>query len=160
VWHNSPQSGEEAHVNAEEELKEEEGTKVTVVEAAAEEATVPGEVTSETVTMTQGSAQVVKADKVTLNQGAAGRVEARFVDVKSGAVGIAHGENISIVDGAAGVLGAENIKVQDSFVLFAAANKIEGEDTAVLLDMRAAAVFALVLGGVTSLFKLITHRRA
>ncbi len=29
-----------------------------------------------------------------------------------------------------------------------------------LIDMRAAVVFALVLGAVTSLFKLMTHRRA
>ncbi len=88
-----------------------------------------GEVTAETVDMTRGSAQVVKADKVIINQGAAGRVEARFVDVKNGAIGIAHGEN-TISDGAAGVVGAENVKLQDSFVLFAAANKIEGEDSA------------------------------
>ncbi len=163
VWHNSPQSGEEANVNAdvnaEEELQEE-GTRVTVVEAAAGETTVAGEVTTGTVDMTRGSAQVVKADKVIINQGAAGRVEARFVDVKNGAIGIAHGENITVSDGAAGVVGAENVKIQDSFVLFAAANKIEGEDSAVLIDMRAAVVFALVLGAVTSLFKLMTHRRA
>ncbi len=118
------------------------------------------EVTGETVNITQGSAQTVKADKVHVEQGGIARVEARFVDVKDGGVGIVQGENVTITDGGAGIVAADHVKMQDSMAMFVAANQIEGEDVTVLFDVRAAVVFALVLGVISSVLKMITRRRS
>ncbi len=127
---------------------------------SADAGTLEAEVTGETVNITQGGAQTVKAEKVHVEQGGIARVEARFVDVKDGGVGIIQGENVTITDGGAGIVAAENVKMQDAMAVFVAANQIEGEDVTVLFDVRAAVVFALVLGVISSLFKLITRRRS
>jgi hypothetical protein len=120
--------------------------------------TVHEEITAETVNIQQGGAQTVKAEKVYVEQGGIGRAEAKFVDVKDGGIGIAQGENVTLTDGGVVVVAAENVKMEDAMAVFVAANQIEGEGVKVLVDMRAAVIFALVLGAVTSLFKLITKR--
>ena len=139
--------------------------KIADVEAepgveCADVGTVAAEVIAETVNITQGGAQMVRADKVYVEQGGIGRAEARFIDVSEGGIGIAQGENVSITDGGAGIIAAENVKMQDAMALFVAANRIEGEGVTILFDTRAAVVFALVLGTVMSLFKLLTRRRS
>ena len=131
----------------------------TGTEAVAE-SDVQGQADAETVNIGQSGAQVVTADKVVVEQGAVGRAEGRFIDVESGAIGIAQGENISVSDGAVGIVAAEKVKIRDSVALMVACNKIEGEDVTVVFNMRAAVVFALLLGVINSLFKLIARRRA
>ena len=121
--------------------------------------TVEDEVAAETVHITQGGAQMVNADKVFVEQGGIARAEARFIDVHEGGIAVARGENITISGGGAAIVAAENVKMQDSVAVFVAASQIEGEDTLVIFDVRAAVIFALVLGFVTSLFKLILGRR-
>jgi hypothetical protein len=121
---------------------------------------VEAEVTAETVNISRGGAQLVKADKVHVEQGGIARAEARFIDVTEGGIAIAQGENISITDGGAAIVAAEHVKMQDVVAVLVAANQIEGEDVTIVFDVRAAVVFALVLGAVSSLFKLITRRRS
>jgi len=138
--------------------------KADIVEEAAEtEPTdadvVPEEVVAQTVNITEGGAQTVKAEKVIVEQGGIAHAEAQFIDVKQGGIGIAQGENVSITDGGVGIIAAENVKMTDAVAVLVAANKIEGEDITILFDVRAAVVFALVLGVVNSLFKLIGRRK-
>jgi hypothetical protein len=116
-------------------------------------------VEADTVSISQGGAQNVKAEKVHVEQGGIARAEARFIDVREGGIAIAKGENITITDGGAAIVAAEHVKMQDSVAVFVAASQIEGQDTLVIFDVRAAVIFALVLGFVTSVFRLILRRR-
>jgi hypothetical protein len=118
-----------------------------------------GDIEAQTVHISQGGAQNVTAEKVTVEQGGIARAEGRFIDVHEGGIAIATGENITISNGGAAIVAAENVKMQDSVALFVAASSIEGEDTLVIFDVRAAVIFALVLGFVSSLFKLLSGRR-
>jgi hypothetical protein len=150
----------ELNQQEEESIVEAVETEAAAQAECAEAGTVQAEVTAETVYISQGGAQMVRADKVYVEQGGIARAEARFIDVSEGGIGIAQGENISITEGGAGIIAAENVKMQDSVAVFVAANEIEGEGVTVVFDVRAAVVFALVLGTVTSLFKLVTRRRS
>ncbi len=117
------------------------------------------DVVAECVNIEQGGAQNVKADKVTVSQGGIAHAEGRFIDVKEGGIAIAMGENITITDGGTLVVAANNVKMTDSVVVFAAANEIVGENVKVMVDVRAAAVFALIFGAVMGMVKMIMRNR-
>ncbi len=121
---------------------------------------VEDDIEAQIVNISQGGAQNVTAERVLVEQGGIARAEGRFIDVREGAIAVANGENITISDGGAAIVAGENVKMQDSIALFVAASQFEGEDTLVIFDMRAAVIFALVLGLVTSVFKLIRGRRS
>jgi hypothetical protein len=130
-----------------------EAEKVSISQGGAQN------IEAQTVSISQGGAQNVKADKVFVEEGGIARAEARFIDVHAGGIAMARAENVTITDGGAAIVAAENVKMQDSVAVFVAANQIEGQDTLVIFDIRAAVIFALVLGFVTSLFKFIMGRR-
>jgi hypothetical protein len=132
------------------------GTSTNETEEAPE---LIEKVEAETVNIAQGGAQVVTAEKVFVEQGGIARAEGTFIDVKEGGIAIAQGENVTLTDGGVGIIAAENVKLHDAMAVFVAANEIEGDDVTILFDIRAAIVFGLVLGFVSSLFKLITRRK-
>ena len=50
--------------------------------------------------------------------------------------------------------------MSDAVALFVAANEIEGEDVTIIFDVRAAVVFALIVGAISSIFKLLSGEKA
>ena len=46
------------------------------------------------------------------------------------------------------------MKMSDAVALFVAANEIEGEDVTIIFDVRAAVVFALIVGAIAMLIGL------
>ncbi len=143
-------------VSAECEVEEE------AVSSSADATTKPPileDVVAEIVNIEQGGAQNVKADKVTVSQGGIAHAEGRFIDVKEGGIAVAMGENVTLSDGAAVVVVADNVKMSDVVAVFVAANRITGENVRIIVDVRAAAFFALVFGAIIGMLKVIMRER-
>ncbi|MDF1512390.1 MAG: hypothetical protein P1S60_01140 [Anaerolineae bacterium] len=124
-----------------------------------EEPPMQDTVRAETVNIEQGGAQNVVADKITVNQGGIAHAEGRFIDVTEGGIAVAMGENITVTDGAAVVVAANNVKMTDGLAILVAANEISGENVKVIIDIKAAAFFALIFGAVVGVFKMLLRRR-
>jgi hypothetical protein len=142
---------------SEEPKVEEEG--VTVANETAEPLPVQEDVTAEVVNIQQGGAQNVTADKITVSQGGIAHAEGRFIDVSEGGIAAAIGENVTLTEGAAFVVAAENVKMSDSIAVFVAANEISGDNVRVIIDVKAAAFFALIFGAIAGVMKVLLRRR-
>jgi hypothetical protein len=130
-----------------------------VSEDAATLSPVQEDVVADVVNIQQGGAQNVRADKVTVSQGGIAHAESRFIDVTEGGIAVAMGENVTISGGGAAVVAADNVKMSESVAVFVAANTISGDNVKILVDVRAAAFFALIFGAITGVLKLLMRRR-
>ena len=132
---------------------------VTVSSEDTAPASILEDVTADVVNIQQGGAQNVTADKVTVTQGGIAHAEARFIDVSEGGIAAAMGENVTITEGAALVVAAENVKMSESVAVFVAANEISGDNVRIIIDVKAAAFFALIFGAISGVVKVLLRRR-
>jgi hypothetical protein len=79
--------------------------------------------------------------------------------VSEGGIAAAMGENVTITEGGAIVVAADNVKMSESLAVFVAANEISGDNVRVIIDMKAAAFFALIFGAITGVLKVLMRRR-
>jgi hypothetical protein len=147
----------QAEVTEESEVEMEDTANVS--EDAATPSPLQEDVVADVVNIQQGGAQNVKADKVTVSQGGIAHAESRFIDVTEGGIAVAMGENVTISEGGAAVVAADSVKMSDSVAVFVAANTISGDNVKILVDVRAAAFFALIFGAITGVVKVLLRRR-
>lgn len=105
------------------------------------------------------SDETTRAEEIKVEQGGINRAVAQTIHVQDGGIVVAQGQEINITDGGAVVVAAEKAHLQDSGVIFLAANEVAGENITVLFDVRAAVVFALLLGAISALFKILARRK-
>ena len=141
-------------VDREESL--EEATEQIEAKAAAPDVEEP--VVADVVRIDEKGTQAVEAQVVQVESGAIGKATAESIEVKEGAIGIAQGGTITVHEGVIGVAFAERAEVHEGAILLMLAEEVGGE-AKVLFDLRAAVVFGLIVGLVSSLFKLLAGRK-
>ena len=146
-------------VEISEALDAEEEEVVSVSAEATAPSPMQEDVVADVVNIQQGGAQNVTADKVTVSQGGIAHAEGRFIDVSEGGIAVAMGENVTITEGVVAVVAADNVKMTESVAVFVAANEISGENVKVIIDVRAAAFFALIFGAITGVLRVLMRRR-
>jgi hypothetical protein len=140
--------------------------------AAQATADQPGAVTAQNITFDGGSVESVTAETVTVNGGSIGQANAVTINLTDGGIAQAHGSTINVTDGGiamargdmisvsgggVGAAMARRVEVNNGSIAFVAAGEVGG-DAKVVFDLRAAIVFALVLGAVLGVLKLLMSR--
>jgi hypothetical protein len=115
-------------------------------------------VTAETITMNGGSIRQANAVTINLNDGGIAQAQAGTITVNDGGIALAKGDTISVSDGGIAAVMAQRAVVNGGSVAFLAAGEVSG-DAKILIDMRAAAVFGVVVGLMVGLFKLLAGRQ-
>jgi len=115
-------------------------------------------VTAETITMNGGGIRQANAVTINLNDGGIAQAQAGAINVSDGGIALAKGDTISVSNGGIAAAVAQRAEVNGGSVAFLAAGEVSG-DAKILIDMRAAAVFGLVVGVVVGLFKLLAGRQ-
>jgi hypothetical protein len=132
----------------------------------------PGAVMAQNVTLDGGSVESVTAETVTVNGGNIGQANAVTINLTDGGIAQAQGSKINVTDGGIALARADSVSVTGGGVGAAVARRVEvnngsiafvaagevGGDAKVVFDLRAAIIFALVLGAVLGLLKLLMSR--
>lgn len=136
------------------------GEEVSGEELTALENELVGDVTANSVEMTQSGAQTIKAqevrlhqsgaqsieaEKVTIRQGGALAVRGETIDLERSGALVVSGQEVEITQGGAGVLVAGKIKADEVRSIFVASGPIEGSVTT-MLDQKSALALGAALG--------------
>lgn len=140
-----------------------------------------GVLTSDPNEMDVGAAmkpeEPVRADTVNLT-GNVAQVEARIINIQKGAIGNAKGETLDVTmtdggigamaarevevtinNGGIGALAAQKAEVRDATISVLAAGQVKLEgNSRVLVDLRAGALFGLIVGALMSLTMTVLRR--
>jgi len=136
------------------------GEEVSGEELTTLENELVGDVTANSVEMTQSGAQTIKAqevrlhqsgaqsieaEKVTIQQGGALAVRGETIDLERSGALVISGQEVEVNQGCAGVLIAGKIKADEVRSIFVASGPIEGSVTT-MLDQKSALALGAALG--------------
>lgn len=100
----------------------------------------------------------VEATTVNIKDGGAGMVKAETVSIKDGGAAVIIGQTIKIKDGGGAVMVADHAEFTEGGVGLLIARQVSGE-ARILIDIKAAVVFGLIVGLAIGLLRLLAGRR-
>lgn len=109
------------------------------------------------VNITDDGAAVIKGETISIREGGAALISGQSVSVREGGALLIAAEELSVREGGGGILLANHAEFNDSTILLALADHIGG-NVRVMVDVRAGAVFGLLVGAALVGLKLFRRR--
>jgi len=100
----------------------------------------------------------VEADVVNIKDGGAAVIKGNTIDIKDGGAALITGDTLNIRDGGALVMAANRAVLNDSGALFLLAKEVCGNGR-IIFDVKAAALFGVIVGLILALTRAIFCRR-
>jgi hypothetical protein len=100
----------------------------------------------------------IVGETINIQEGGAALIKGNTVNIKEGGAALIVGQTVSIEEGGSGILVAEQVELKKANVVLLAAKNVSGEAN-VFVDLKAAALFGLVVGLIIVAFKRFIGRR-